>query len=44
VLLGLVERKGPVVTVLVAFSLAFGTFLLFATLLRTPLPRGPFGL
>ena len=44
VLLGLVERKRPVVTALVAFSLAFGTFFLFATLLRTPLPRGPFGL
>jgi Tripartite tricarboxylate transporter TctB family len=44
VLLGLVERKGPVVTVGVALGLAFGTFHLFATLLRTPLPRGPFGL
>jgi hypothetical protein len=43
-LLGLVERKRPVATVLVAFGLAFGTFHLFATLLRTPLPRGPFGL
>ena len=43
-LLGLVERKGPVVTALVALGLAFGTFFLFATVLRTPLPRGPFGL
>ena len=43
-LLGLLERKGPVVTVLVALGLAFGTFHLFATLLRTPLPRGPLGL
>jgi hypothetical protein len=44
VLLGIVERKRPVVTVLVALGLAFGTFHLFATLLRTPLPRGPLGL
>lgn len=44
VLLGLVERKRPVVTTLVALTLAFGTFFLFATVLRTPLPRGPFGL
>jgi hypothetical protein len=43
-LLGLLERKGPVVTILAALVLAFGTFFLFATLLRTPLPRGPFGL
>jgi hypothetical protein len=43
-LLGLVERKRPVVTVAVAIGLAFGSFFLFATLLRTPLPRGPFGL
>ena len=43
-LLGLVERRGPVVTTLVSLALAFGTFFLFATLLRTPLPRGPFGL
>lgn len=44
VLLGLVERRGAVVTALVALALAFATFFLFATLLRTPLPRGPFGL
>jgi len=44
VLLGLVERKGPIVTALVSLALAFGTFFLFATLLQTPLPRGPFGL
>jgi hypothetical protein len=43
-LLGIVERKHPVVTVLVALTLAFGSFFLFATLLRTPLPRGPLGL
>jgi hypothetical protein len=43
-LLGLLERKGPVVTIVVALALAFGSFFLFATLLRTPLPRGPLGL
>jgi hypothetical protein len=43
-LLGLLERKQPVVTIAVALALAFGSFFLFATLLRTPLPRGPFGL
>lgn len=43
-LLGLLERKGLVVTIAVALALAFGSFFLFATLLRTPLPRGPFGL
>jgi hypothetical protein len=42
-LLGLVERKRLIVTVLAALGLAFGTFHLFATLLRTPLPRGPLG-
>jgi hypothetical protein len=43
-LLGPLERKGPVVTLLVALGLAFGSYFLFATLLRTPLPRGPLGL
>jgi hypothetical protein len=43
-LLGFLERKGPVVTLLVALGLAFGSYFLFATLLRTPLPRGPLGL
>jgi hypothetical protein len=42
-LLGFVERKRPLVAVPVALGLAFGTFHLFATLLRTPLPRGPLG-
>lgn len=44
VLVGLVERRGPVVTAAVALGLAFGSFWVFHTLLRTPLPRGPFGL
>lgn len=42
-LLGFVERKRAIVAVPVALGLAFGTFHLFATLLRTPLPRGPLG-
>ena len=44
ILLGVVERKGPVPTVLVAIALAAGTYFLFDTLLRVPLPRGPGGL
>jgi putative tricarboxylic transport membrane protein len=43
-LLGLVERRGVLVTVLVAGGLAFGSFFVFETLLRVPLPRGPFGI
>jgi hypothetical protein len=42
-LLRFVERKRAIVAVPVALGLAFGTFHLFATLLRTPLPRGPLG-
>jgi putative tricarboxylic transport membrane protein len=44
VLLAIIERRGPVVSVAVAGGLAFGSFYLFDTLLRVPLPRGPFGL
>ena len=43
-LLGVVERKAVVFTVLFSLALALGTFLLFDTLLRVPLPRGPLGL
>ncbi len=43
-LLGVVERKGIVFTVVFSLALALGTFLLFDTLLRVPLPRGPYGL
>ena len=43
-LLGIVERKGIVFTVVFSLAMALGTFLLFDTLLRVPLPRGPFGL
>ena len=43
-LLKIVERKGWVSTAAFALGMAFGTFYLFETLLRVPLPRGPFGL
>jgi hypothetical protein len=43
-LIGIVERQRPLPTMLVAVGLATGTYYLFSTLLRVPLPRGPFGL
>ena len=43
-LLFVVERKGPVASLVFAAAFAAGTFLLFDTLLRVPLPRGPLGL
>ena len=43
VLIKAVERRGWVETLVVAFGLAFGSFYLFYTLLRVPLPEGPFG-
>ena len=39
-----VERKGSVFTAVLAIAFAVATFFLFDTLLRVPLPRGPFGL
>jgi hypothetical protein len=42
-LIGIVERKSVGLTVGVALGLAAGTFFLFETMLRVPLPRGPFG-
>src|SRR4029450_2630787 len=42
-LLGVVERKGPVATVLFAVGMAAGTYYLFDTLLRVQLARGAFG-
>lgn len=42
-LLGVVERKGGITTVVLAVVLALGSFYLFDTLLRVPLPLGPFG-
>jgi len=43
-LLAVVERKGLVPALLFSVGLAAGTYYLFDTLLRVPLPRGPFGL
>lgn len=43
VLLGVVERCRPWVVVLVTVVAAFGSFWLFHTVLRVPLPRGPWG-
>jgi putative tricarboxylic transport membrane protein len=44
VLLRGVERRGWALTAAVALGLALGSFYLFDTLLRVPLPRGPLGL
>ncbi|HEX7926092.1 MAG TPA: tripartite tricarboxylate transporter TctB family protein [bacterium] len=41
-LLGLVERRGWRLTLLLSLALALGTYYLFATLLRVPLPAEPF--
>jgi Tripartite tricarboxylate transporter TctB family len=43
-LLAVVERRGWLVTSLFAMALAFGSFFLFSTVLRVPLPLGPFGI
>jgi hypothetical protein len=43
-MLGVVERKRPVPTLLVAFGFAFLSYFLFATLLKVQLPLGPWGL
>ena len=42
-LVGVIERQRPVFAVVFAAALALTTFYLFDTLLRVPLPRGPFG-
>ena len=42
-LLGMVERKRPLPTLLVALGFAFASHFLFATLLKVQLPRGPWG-
>jgi len=44
VLVGVVERRHPLTAVAYAVAMALGTFFLFNTILRVPLPRGPFGL
>ena len=38
-----VEKRGWILSATFAFSLAFGSFFLFYTLLRVPLPLGPLG-
>ena len=43
-LLGIVERKHPLLTAALVVAIAGGSFYLFNTVLRVPLPRGPFGL
>jgi putative tricarboxylic transport membrane protein len=43
-LLLVLERKGVIMTAIVTITIAWGSFFLFDTLLRVPLPRGPFGL
>lgn len=42
-LVGVVERKGWLATVLLAAGFAFGSYALFADALKVPLPLGPFG-
>jgi Tripartite tricarboxylate transporter TctB family len=43
-LLLVLERKGLILTAALTLAIAGGSFLLFDTLLRVPLPRGPLGL
>ena len=43
VLVGVIERRRPVVAVAVAVGMSLGSFYLFNTVLRVLLPRGPFG-
>jgi len=44
VLVSIVEKKGWIAGVLFSAGFSFGTHYLFNTLLRVPLPQGPFGL
>lgn len=39
----LVEKRGWLLSVALSLSLAFGSFFLFHSVLRVPLPLGPFG-
>jgi hypothetical protein len=43
-LLLVVERKGLALSLALTAVMAWGSFFLFDTLLRVPLPRGPFGI
>jgi hypothetical protein len=42
-LLKLLERRGWILTLTFAFALSFASFFLFHSILRVPLPQGPFG-
>ena len=42
-LVSLVEKKGWIAAIVFAGSFSLGTYFLFDTLLRVPLPKGPFG-
>jgi uncharacterized protein YhhL (DUF1145 family) len=42
-LVKVVEQRGWIVSLSFAFTLSFGSFFLFYTVLRVPLPQGPFG-
>jgi len=44
VLAGIVEKRGWIAAVVFAAGFSLGTHFLFNTLLRVPLPHGPFGL
>src|ERR1700675_897153 len=41
-LLLVLERKGVILSAIFSLAVAWGSFFLFDTLLRVPLPRGPF--
>lgn len=42
-LVKLVEKRGWLLSLVFSFALSFGSFFLFYTLLRVPLPDGPLG-
>jgi Tripartite tricarboxylate transporter TctB family len=42
-LLKVVEKRGWTLSLVFASSLAFGSYFLFYTTLRVPLPQGPWG-
>ncbi len=43
-LLGVIERKSVLFTLVFSLSVAAASFFPFSTLLRVPLPRCPFGI
>jgi hypothetical protein len=43
-LLLVVERKGVALSLVLTLLMAWGSFFVFDTMLRVPLPRGPFGI